>query len=155
MYRIQVFDVEALARRWRDVVIIRDDHFGWDSAFSDERTEYDNLVEALEVVEGLVADSKVRAGIFAVAGELIYDSASPVDLRNRPDFQLAEEGPWVERFVSVLGELRPDVATNFLAAMGQRLYPDLRHECPETVAWDEFHQWAPSGLEAGRYRRDQ
>jgi hypothetical protein len=146
MYRIQVFDGQAAPGRWRDAAVV-EDGIGWRCVFSDVPTEFEDVVDALEVVEALLAGSKVRAGIFDVAkGELIYDSEAAVDVMSDPDMGVTAEAPWFRRFASTLGELRPDVSPRFLAAMGQRVYPDLRHEWPETVAWDEFGQWPPTGL---------
>lgn len=156
MFKVQVFDDTADVQRWRDISLWIDEYHGYTYRWLEELHAWE-LPQAFhygdnvkgETVPGTLADAfevadliwfhhdgEVRTGIRDLrSGELIYDSASPTDIREHPEFPIMAEGQWVDSFCSIASKLGPNAKPQEMVAFAKSLYPQHRHFDPDVVMW--------------------
>jgi hypothetical protein len=137
MYTVKVFDPGAAKPGWRDIDFIVDDYHGYSHAWSDSARQFESLVEAFEVADGLWFHGccQVRTGIVDARGELVYDAQFPVDLRTHPDFQVLPEPAWVAEFCSAMQSQVPGADLRLVRMRAKSLFPANRHSDPWEVMW--------------------
>lgn len=156
MFKVQVFDDSPHAERWRDIGLWIDEYYGhtyrWIEDMSPWEREHafhygDNgrgepapgtLADAFKVADLIWfhSDGQVRTGIRDLrTNELTYDSATPTDIRDHPEFPIMPEARWVDRFCKIASKLSPEAVPEERVKFAQSLYQAHKHFDPDVVVW--------------------